>query len=413
MPCTQIFGIQEGSSRQLQIKSFLSLVLLFPAASCKLNILLVGPRRTGKSSTGNTLLDRVQAFETRGGGASTAASAITAGRHVTVVDAQGWGSSEEFVPHEEKIELLRALSLCGLGGPHVVLLVIPLLDFTEPERKGVERRMEIFTSTVWRHTMVLFTCGDWLRGRGRSVEEHIQSGGPALHWLMEKCRYRYHVFDNKAAAIGKQQRRKQEVNGGGKKREGAWQKKNDTREGRKRRGGEADGRKEGEQEQVRELLSKVEDMLQENGGWHFSLHMYQRLEEEWSRREQELRARLEAEADAESVRRKPKTAETKINMEPERERRLETEEEEEEDSPRKEQENKEEHVQREMNGGEDKEERAMVELKRLSSEEDEWDTSSDSGGEREESTEVKTEMMASCRPNGGQRLAFSPIRRLA
>uniref|UniRef100_A0A3Q3RTK5 Zgc:136870 n=1 Tax=Mastacembelus armatus TaxID=205130 RepID=A0A3Q3RTK5_9TELE len=203
-------------------------------------ILLAGPRRTGKSSTGNTLLGQGQFFDIRGGGTSTSASSVTAGHHITVVDAQGWGSSEEFVPREEKIEMLRALDLCGPEGPHVVLLVIPLLDFTEAERRAVERRMEILTSAVWRHTMVLFTLGDWLRGSGRSVQEHIQSGGPALHWLMEKCRYRYHV------------------------------------------GAEKDQRKEG-------------DMLLENGGWHFSLHMYQRLEEEWSRREQQLRAQLEAE----------------------------------------------------------------------------------------------------------------------
>lgn len=50
----------------------------------------------------------------------------------------------------------------------------------------------------------------------------------------------------------------------------------------------------GGEEQVRDLLSKVEDLLSENGGWHFSLHMLQRLEEEWSHREQQLKARLEA-----------------------------------------------------------------------------------------------------------------------
>lgn len=118
------------------------------------NILLVGPRRTGKSSTGNTLLDRGRVFDTRGGGASTAASGIMAGPHLTVVDAQGWGLSEGILPKEDKVELLRAMSLFKLGGPHVVLLVIPLLDFTESEGRAVERRMGVVTSRVWRHTMV-------------------------------------------------------------------------------------------------------------------------------------------------------------------------------------------------------------------------------------------------------------------
>lgn len=284
----------------------------------ELNLLLAGPRRTGKSSSGNTLLGRAQAFDIRGGGTSAAASSVTAGRHVSVVDVQGWGSSEEFVPREEKIELLRALKLCGPAGPHCVLLVVPLLDFTEPERRAMERRMELFTSGVWRHTMVLFTFGDRLRARGSSIQEHIQSGGPALHWLMEKCHYRYHVFDNKASGTGQHESRNQEDTST-KKHEGTWWRKDDKKAGRWHRGGEADGRKDGGQEQVKQLLSKVEDMLHENGGWHFSLHMYQRLEEEWNRREQQLRARLEDEL-AElrkvgSVRRKQKPEEIRARGE--------------------------------------------------------------------------------------------------
>lgn len=233
------------------------------------------------------------------------------------------------------------------------------------------------------------------------------------------------MLDNKAAIIGQNERLKQEVSGGRRKQEGTWQRKDDKGMGKKNMEGEASGRKEREQEQVRELLSKVEDMLQENGAWHFSLHMYQRLEEEWSRREQQLRARLEAETDVGSVRRKQKRVETKINMELEEEQRLETKEEEQEGSLRKEQEKKEECVERKMKREEAKEERVRVELERQSSEEDGGETSCDSGGEkederrvmmdeeREESTQVKTGTMAPCRPNGGQRLAFSPVRRLA
>lgn len=346
-----------------------------------MNILLVGPRRTGKSSTGNTLLGRGQVFETRGGGASTAASATTAGRHISVVDTQAWGLSEDFVPREEKIELLRAMSLFGLGGPHVVLLVIPLTDFTDSERRAVERRMEILTSTVWRHTMVLFTCGDLLRRRGCTVEEHIQLGGPALRRLMEKCRYRYHVFNNKTAVLGEQ-----EVKRGEKQQEDTWRNKifkggerTSTRE-------EKEGRTKGEQKQVRELLSKVENMLQENGGWHFSLHMYQRMEEEWSRRELELRTRLAAETDVGGVRTK-------------QEQSFKAEEEEKKCCLRTREDNK-------MNRWEDEEKKA-IELMTLSSEE-----SSERGEERKESTDRKTGMTAPSWPKGGQRLVCSP-RRLA
>lgn len=266
------------------------------AVSQQLNILLVGPRRTGKSSSANTLLGRGQVFETRGGGISAAASGTVAGRSLNVVDVQGWGSSEELVPSEEKQELLRALSLFGLGGPHVVLLVVPLLDFTQSEWRALQRRMDVLTSTVWRHTMVLFTCGERLKKRGCSVEEHIRAGGSALLLLMDKCRHRYHVFDNKEATTQQSKGSAQEKQ----KVAAAWRNQRVENVG-KRKGGGGGGQVQVSQ-QVRELLVKVENMLEENGGWHYSLHMYQRMEEEWCRRQLELKEQ------AKGVRGEPETS---------------------------------------------------------------------------------------------------------
>lgn len=330
-------------------------------------------------------------FETRGGGTSTAANAVIAGRYVNVVDAQGWGFSEEFVPKEEKSELLRALSLFALGGPHVVLLVIPLLDFTESEWRALERRMEILTSTIWRHTMVLFTYGERLKRRGCGVEEHIQSGGPALHLLMNKCRYRYHVFDNKATANGKADGRKHEVQRGGEKQVQTGKNKTVRRAGWRRTRGERDVREEGEQEQVRELLLKVENMLEENGGWHYSLHMYQRMEEEWCRREQELKTRLEAETDAGCEGRKRKAAEE------------EPEKEEAESSLREKQGNRDKRVSEKESLWDDIEGEA-IELETLRSEE------VSCGGE---GRKTRNGIRALCRPDWRQGSAFSPVRGLA
>ncbi|KAI4886888.1 hypothetical protein NFI96_010500 [Prochilodus magdalenae] len=210
-----------------------------------LRLLLIGPKRTGKSSVGNTLLGKL-AFETWGGASTTVKHGFSEGRHLTIVDTYGWGPEENNIPKKEKIELLHAISVCD-PGPHVLLLVLPLLRFTESARTALQRRMELLTEGVWRHTMVVFTLGDRLQGQ--TAQECLQAGGEHLEWLLTKCRYRYRVLNNKATQ---------------------------------------------DRAQVSGLLDRVEDMLMENGNWHFSLHMYRRLEEEWNRREREIAEKMES-----------------------------------------------------------------------------------------------------------------------
>ncbi|XP_046892011.1 GTPase IMAP family member 8-like [Hypomesus transpacificus] len=164
----------------------------------ELRIVLLGGRGEGKSSSGNTILGRKE-FD------RTAAQCVkkhkaVAGRQVTVVDTLGWQSH---LPLEEttelvKQEIVRSVSLCP-PGPHTLLLVIRLdVSFTEEEANSVEGHMELLSDRVWSHTIVLFTCGDCLGDT--TIEQHIESEGKVLQWLVEKCGNRYHVFNNKNRA---------------------------------------------------------------------------------------------------------------------------------------------------------------------------------------------------------------------
>lgn len=116
-----------------------------------------------------------------------------AGVDVTVVEAPGW-QTDVTVPTPLKEEVLRSVSMCA-PGPHVFLLVIAISKaFTEKDLKAMLEVLMPFSERVWRHCMVVFTWGDWLNNR--TIEEHIANEGDALHWLIEKCRNRYNVFNS-------------------------------------------------------------------------------------------------------------------------------------------------------------------------------------------------------------------------
>ncbi|KAF4107777.1 hypothetical protein G5714_012141 [Onychostoma macrolepis] len=94
-------------------------------------------------------------------------------------------------------------------------------SFQEEQKRITEQNISILGDDVWKHTIVLFTWGD--KFKDISIEQHIESEGEALQWLIEKCRNRYHVFDN-------------------------TDKKN--------------------RDQVSELLQKIDEMVAENSSFH-------------------------------------------------------------------------------------------------------------------------------------------------
>lgn len=123
---------------------------------------------------------------------------------ITVVDTPGWwkGFTVFDTPEAIKDELRRSMFLCP-PGPHVFLVVIDAdASFNASHLEAVTTHVALLGKDVWRHTVVIFTRGEWLGTH--TIEEYIEGEGRALQSLLELCEDRYHVIDNKNADDGAQ-----------------------------------------------------------------------------------------------------------------------------------------------------------------------------------------------------------------
>ncbi|KAI4905254.1 hypothetical protein NFI96_030178, partial [Prochilodus magdalenae] len=162
----------------------------------ELRMVLLGWVMSGKSSAGNTLLNREEFVTRERTTKCKRRSGDVAGRKITVLDTPGYWKffSPEFNPEWVKAEVFKGVSQFKKF-PHAMLLVLPAdTSFTDEQKKIIIENMAIFGEQIWRHSIVLFTWGDFLGNA--SVEQHIESEGDALQWLIKKCGNRYHVFEN-------------------------------------------------------------------------------------------------------------------------------------------------------------------------------------------------------------------------
>lgn len=152
---------------------------------------------------------------------------VVQGRHVTVVDIPGqWRIHPvEYTTELYKQEMMLSVTQCP-PGPHIVLVLVRLdTSFTENNRRATEGHLQLFGENIWRYTMVLFTCGDFLGET--TIEQFIESEGKALQCLVKKCNDMYHVFNN-----------------------------NNNKD---------------DHSQVSELLEKIDEVVASNGGGHFEM----------------------------------------------------------------------------------------------------------------------------------------------
>ncbi|XP_029286152.1 uncharacterized protein LOC115007425 [Cottoperca gobio] len=160
----------------------------------ELRLVLLGNIGCGKTSSADTILGHLSPISIGASRSCQLRQGISEGRSVTVVEAPTWYWSGDEMEDSVREETKRAMTLVE-PGPHAILLLVPVNQFTEMEGHVPAELKELFGKEVLDHTLVLLTCGDYLMGK--SVEEYLQEEHPGLRQIIEDCGGRYHVINNR------------------------------------------------------------------------------------------------------------------------------------------------------------------------------------------------------------------------
>ncbi|XP_073799874.1 GTPase IMAP family member 7-like isoform X2 [Danio rerio] len=151
-------------------------------------------------------------------------------REISVIDTPGLYDTK-LSEEEIKSEILKCFTYAS-PGPHTFLVVIKVDRFTEENKKTVEQLKEVFGDQMEKYTMILFTYKDQLEKENKTIEQFLQDSDPDLKELVESCGKRFFCLDNNSASFP----------------------------------------------QFKDLIGKVEEMVEENEGAHFTNDMFNETE---------------------------------------------------------------------------------------------------------------------------------------
>ncbi|KAK6186893.1 hypothetical protein SNE40_006153 [Patella caerulea] len=170
-------------------------------------MVLVGKTGAGKSSLGNSLLDK-KVFESNTFGISSTNTCELGERHLqdgsklVVVDTPGIFDTRNNITETSK-EVVRCIGLSS-PGPHAFVFVLKIGRFTQEEMDTIQHLKDLFGDAVVNHVIVVFTGEDSLDYEGSTIHQHIENSSEQLISLIHQCKGRVASINNRAQSINLQ-----------------------------------------------------------------------------------------------------------------------------------------------------------------------------------------------------------------
>ncbi|XP_001920359.4 GTPase IMAP family member 8 [Danio rerio] len=207
--------------------------LQVPEGEKEVRLVLLGKTGVGKSATANTIIGRNRFNSSSSSRSQTkqcqSETRLRSSKQISVIDTPGLYDTE--LGEKEIITEIAKCITYASPGPHAFIIVIKVGRFTEEEKNTVQQLKEVFGEQMEKYSMIIFTHKDQLEEK-KTIEQFLQDSDPNLKELVESCGKRFLCLDNKSASFP----------------------------------------------QFKDLISKVEEMVEENGGEHFSSEMFEEIQ---------------------------------------------------------------------------------------------------------------------------------------